>query len=877
MAAQSQYVYEVKVDLASARKAAGQVKNIFQGTMGQITLDTTRVTSGITQLTNQVDALQKVTHKKGGENALGGLLQLHQIQAAISAVRQLSQVVQTVGRAGIEGANIETISRSFFSLAEGAEMAGDSLLGKLTKATQKTVSNFELMSRSNLLLVAAQKGEIKVTEQQIATLGKFARLRATQLTMEGKPLTTGEAYSRLIRGIVKRETELLDELGISTKQLADILNVPLNQVNKNVETLLESVLKVAEIDIKKFGAPIEDTAQQIAEAQASIENSMNMIREAAAEPVKMVLQVVAPTAEAIAQVIDEVSNELKEEQRRRNAQDSMTIGFGQALRQFESDEWFKRVFNRLTGMFTDQNQDRILGVENRLQNLPRLQNAQPEDFTETIEAISELGKIWLETESLMSGGLIPQAQGQEILGIWEAIVSNWERGNSNLAEIQEWTGKIKEDLGTARDYFSELGTDEGRSTRLTEEQVRAGRDEVLQSKMVDLEALPIAQFIEAGEAIETLAKAGVSGADELQTRYEELSSAMITMATQTDPAARGIWNVINALNAAALLGDVAALTSKTFGPQAGQAIAGNVTARLPSQAGDSPEFWTGALADLYKDQAKAQADLAKNQEDDRQRAARMAEVSAKEAQAAWEKAANEAAARWKEVAGAILGAAPGTRSPVTKEQMEAAEAGIPQRFFDSFLREVEDEAINKVDRPNVDLNALKELIGMDAGTPNNVFFNEFERQYTSRELFANPEVQANIGQYVDFEAAGEDVRRFKLSEEGIAFIDQKLKEQLGDLDYAGYGETISGGFSGIFSGSEGDKMVNLAIPLISNFKSQMGEEKSVNVLRSIGGSMASEAFLGFGEAIPGQPWAITIANGIKADLAALISSMNEGS
>ena len=45
--------------------------------------------------------------------------------------------------------------------------------------------------------------------------------------------------------------------------------------------------------------------------------------------------------------------------------------------------------------------------------------------------------------------------------------------------------------------------------------------------------------------------------------------------------------------------------------------------------------------------------------------------------------------------------------------MAGAEAGIPQRFADSWLRELKDEVVNGIERPNVDIRDAAARLGID--------------------------------------------------------------------------------------------------------------------------------------------------------------------
>lgn len=285
------FVYRIEIDGRQAGPAAARVRRDIQRELSQV------------RFTPQAQAPRAGSSLPsfaagGGQSGFAGVGNLRQLAGLSIGGFAVTQMAQATLEAGKLGAENVRLARSYEALAKGAGLAGDTLLNKLSAATQKTVTEQTLMASTNMLLAASQEGQIKVTEQQIATLAKFARLRSTQLTANGRPMSTEEAYGRLVQGVVKRETELLDELGLSTKQLADQLGVPLKEVNSDVESLLTAITQVAEVEIDRFGEPILDEAARIEQAATRIEEAKNRINAALAEPVARVYEVAANTADA---------------------------------------------------------------------------------------------------------------------------------------------------------------------------------------------------------------------------------------------------------------------------------------------------------------------------------------------------------------------------------------------------------------------------------------------------------------------------------------------------------------------------------------------------------------------------------------------------
>jgi hypothetical protein len=276
------YVYRIEVDASSAGPSAAQARRAIERELSNV-----RFAPQIQPQAARAMPSFAPSRSGGGGGFSGNLtpgMDISTLTGLSIGGYAVTEMVRATLEAGKLGAENLRLARSFDQLAQGAGLAGDVLAQKLSAATQQTVTEQKLMADTNMLLAAAQGEQIKITEDQIATLAQFARLRSTQLTANGRPLSTQEAYQRLIQGTVKRETELLDELGLSTKAMADQLGVPVQEINKDVESLLSAITKVAEIEIARFGEPIIDEATRIEQAATRIENAKGRIDAALAGP-----------------------------------------------------------------------------------------------------------------------------------------------------------------------------------------------------------------------------------------------------------------------------------------------------------------------------------------------------------------------------------------------------------------------------------------------------------------------------------------------------------------------------------------------------------------------------------------------------------------
>ncbi len=248
-----------------------------------------RITAGVRAELNQ-RANANAMLKNAGRSLLYGAAGALGIYSVESVGRQLWE-------GGQQGASMMRMEASFETLAEGAGLAADVLREELSDAVQHVITDEQLMAETNLLLVASQRGQIQISEEQIGTLARYARLRSTQVTIDGRALTAQEAYSRMIRGIVKRETELLDELGLSTKTLAAEAGVSIQVINKDVQSLLDAILSVGEKDIANFGDPALDALGQMEQASNRTQEALNELRKSLADPVIVVMEFGGDVAE----------------------------------------------------------------------------------------------------------------------------------------------------------------------------------------------------------------------------------------------------------------------------------------------------------------------------------------------------------------------------------------------------------------------------------------------------------------------------------------------------------------------------------------------------------------------------------------------------
>jgi hypothetical protein len=135
------------------------------------------------------------------------------------------------------------------------------------------------------------------------------------------------------------------------------------------------------------------------------------------------------------------------------------------------------------------------------------------------------------------------------------------------------------------------------------------------------------------------------------------------------------------------------------------------------------------------------------------RAASELESAAKKAEDAFLDAADSIVESFDDMLGNVKGLF-GT-SEVTKEDLRLAELGYPVNYADDALRRLEDVAINKTERGDVDLGAWAQALRLPEGTDPEALAIYARRAWESGELWSNPE---NIEKFLNVDATKGDLR-----------------------------------------------------------------------------------------------------------------------
>lgn len=670
-------------------------------------------------------------------------------------IAQIGSIALEQGKLGAENARL---ADSFRDLAATVNLSADSLTNRLRAATQGTVTDMRLMASTNLLLASAQGQGIEVTEKQIGILAQFARLRSTQLP----DLTTEDAYARLITGITKRETELLDELGLSTKGIAQQLGVDVSEVNSSVEGLLDGVIKVAQIEIEKFGDPVLDEATKIEQSMTSISNSFEKLRGSLAQPLAVVLKIIADVTEEGIGVPKDLN------QLRKTFTGNLDLG--------ESRDVIDQLVNPTRiGPQIEAATRGAIGKELNTEQLtlardvidqfdaavsagaPNLQKyeaglleiaqAAARGNELTPKQIGFLYELDLATQQAAAGYKdLTNAQKEQAAAAaaqreGQGLIDTFRQLDSLIAEAGEFSPNVVPGIEEISAALVQLKVDIAASGGPTEKQ----SEQLAQMEGVLNAASAAVQFLATAEGQAAIASGGLNAALATVPGYldaialaagiagAELQNAMLIEGRARASLTSGIAGLISR-------GRITVAQAQDLYNQ--QQV--GITRGAAGAAGaDSPEARAFAEAELQR-QTNAQV----NAIEENARAAEAAQKkAASSAESAFKKAAQATERAWEDAAGKLqksLESTPGLfgSSQVTEEQMKLAEGGIGQNFADNYLRRLEAEINEEKDLfPDVSLEGARDAlnrVGIAAGDTVEATMIQLRQAWESSALFAHP-------------------------------------------------------------------------------------------------------------------------------------------
>jgi len=856
---------------AKAREAATRAESVERIEAARMLR--TRATEEERRLTAEVrsQAYERTRAAAQGPTVGNRLMTSAANQVASAALGAVSiygamQAGREVYAMGKQGAANKQLAESFDKLTESVGLSGNALTQKLGRALAGTVSDMRLMSETNRLLLTAQNEGITITEKQIETLGRFSRLRATQLTANGKPLGADEAYSRLITGVTKREMELLDELGISSKGLAAQLGVDVQDVNSSVESLLTAITRVAEAELRSVGDPLLSDAEKIQKAETDIANAMDRLRAAAIEPVVFSVEVAAKTTEegigafeGLGAVADRLFNDPKTGLINMLRDSGATPFFGTFV------SGFREVTAEAEGLKEAYNQIRAAEQAALRDNPVSLGSSGGQELSAVTELVRNLTDAYVKLEEKTQAGAFDPAGLAQADQEWQNITRGIQDGtlsideaNARLALMVGLLGQIAPLIGPAMMGAAQGvgswadGVMQDFATNARTRQVLAG--DVSPGDMTEGERgyrLAVGDLTEKIAIYEDLTTKA-RGAGDLDKFYQLMATLTSLKEQEATDKQSGIDKVKDRI-----VSEQEKLADAQFRYQVStEDLTGQIALYQKQLAGlseGSVEYLNTKMqiGSLEKQLANEQVSAAKRVEGE------------------WAAAAEKTAAAFESAIRKVPGLF-GT-SPVTQSQMDRAAAGMPQRFPDSFLREMEDQVLNKNDQ-GINVQEVAKQAGIDPSLPEKLIVQIFRDMWDSSELFANPE---NISRFVDMDAAREALAKQGRETQGEENLMRLLQGQAGSFGFgAGTPDNLDA-FLNQLTGEDGaatqiNKSMAEATAGVGDMGrlalAQFNESNSLTQFYEIGKLSAGETFRGWSENIGGAPFAVAMAESIKQSI-----------
>lgn len=771
------------------------------------------------------------------------------------------QAGQEVYEMGKQGAANQQLAASFDKLTKSVGLSGDALTQKLGGALAGTVSDMRLMSETNRLLLTAQNEGITVTEKQIETLGRFSRLRATQLTANGKPLGADEAYSRLITGVTKREMELLDELGISSKGLAAQLGVDVKDVNSSVESLLTAITRVAEAELASVGDPLLSDAEKIQKAETDIANAMDRLRAAAVEPVVFTVEVAANVVETGVGIVDGLRQAWDQMQNPASAPIMPVIDTQRAeMRQAQDNGLTGRVTDDMVADFQKMKEaaaryEQALEAVNHAEGVSQSRIFEgTRDVGERNAALAALHQTMTDVSvayarlaQLEQAGIVDAAALAPAEVAWQAIVAGIADGS---LELDDANAKLSQMLG----LVSQIAPMIGPAMMGAAQGVGTWADGVMQNFAANSRQGPMPTYTGAVERNPNIwggtfanqsyyygARGGAdlrrSNQDEAASERERLADAQFRLALTTEDVS----------------GQLALYYKKLDGLVKGSEEELNLRTQI------------GGL----------EKQLANEQE-----------AGAKRVEAEWKAAAEKTAQEFKSALSKI-GGIPGVTgaSAVTEEDMSLAKYGLYKDKPDEWLRKAEDELRNGKDHPGIERGMIEKMLAQSTGfgvdklqaIPGDVLATLLNQEYSSSRIFDTELGRQNKELMFDPSAVDREMGKQDQEQRGLDVIMQMLQGQSGKF---GFGAGTPGNLDAFLSQLTGEggaaTQINQSMAEATAGVGDMGrmalsqfsESNSMTQFYEIGKLSAGETFRGWTENIGSAPFAVAMAESIKQSIIA---------
>lgn len=250
----------------------------------EIGADASGLKKGVNDAITTLGNLGKTASSAGasGASALAGLgLGAISLQSALMLADRAAQTLKDTWEFAEQGAQITSLSQASSRLAQayGGNMAD--IVSSVKEASFNTITEYDIMKGANLAMTMG----ISSNTTEISQLMQIAIERGRAFG-----LTTEEAFDRITRGIGRRSTKILDDLGFTAnaiqanKEYAASIGISTNELTDNmkVRALFEMILKQGNAELAKQGGLMMDMSTPYQRLNTLYTEFMNKQKEFAA-------------------------------------------------------------------------------------------------------------------------------------------------------------------------------------------------------------------------------------------------------------------------------------------------------------------------------------------------------------------------------------------------------------------------------------------------------------------------------------------------------------------------------------------------------------------------------------------------------------------
>ncbi|MBT9173437.1 MAG: hypothetical protein DDT21_01838 [Syntrophomonadaceae bacterium] len=335
--ADRQFTYKVDIDIASAKKAADAVRVLFaksisgvggQGGDTQIRKianfeisEARRVANARIHEIKRIWAVEKAeaaqAMARGQRQVRGAALESSRLQGvlktgflSLGAFLAAEMAIRGTVEFGRIGAQQLRTQETIQHLGDQVGVDTEKMAAAVKKATNSSISDMQAMQFSANVLAQRFATNVDDISADTAVLAKASR-RLAQIYMDesGQLMTTEQVFSRLIKFAREGNKELVDQFGISNQLIAETLNIPLAGLagSGGAAHRWRGMIQIMNEELIRLGEPVDSVADRMEQAFGRITTEMDKLRQAAAEPITIFVEVIANQLTRVGAIVEGIS------------------------------------------------------------------------------------------------------------------------------------------------------------------------------------------------------------------------------------------------------------------------------------------------------------------------------------------------------------------------------------------------------------------------------------------------------------------------------------------------------------------------------------------------------------------------------------------